>query len=139
MPTDKFIAAYLKAVMSGTTREELSKQIGISPDSIYQRIYDMHNKGVDKKMFPHLPTTGRQSFLDRVQAAVNDFKKTNGGQAAVVAAATTPAVKAVRKGKPPAEKPAAPPVTVDPPVGDDGDLDPSAALERMLDGGDIPF
>ena len=120
--TAVFVPAYLKAVATGMTREDLAAQLGIEPSSIYQRVYDMYQKGACQKTFPHLPTTGKQSYLDRIQAAVDDYRK-GGGQAAIVAAVTKQVGK---KGKPPAEK------TVT--VGDDGDLDATAALERLLNG-----
>ena len=123
--TAVFVPAYLKAVATGMTREDLAAQLGIEPSSIYQRVYDMYQKGACQKTFPHLPTTGKQSYLDRIQAAVDDYRK-GSGQAAIVAAVTKPAAKVDKKGQPPAEK------TVT--VGDDGDLDATAALERLLNG-----
>jgi hypothetical protein len=120
--TAVFVPAYLKAVATGMTREDLAAQLGIEPSSIYQRVYDMYQKGACQKTFPHLPTTGKQSYLDRIQAAVDDYRK-GSGQAAIVAAVTKQVGK---KGKPPAEK------TVT--VGDDDDLDATAALERLLNG-----
>ena len=119
--TAVFVPAYLKAVATGMTREDLAAQLGIEPSSIYQRVYDMYQKGACQKTFPHLPTAGKQSYLDRIQAAVDDYRK-GSGKAAIVAAVTKQVGK---KGKPPAET-----VT----VGDDGDLDATAALERLLNG-----
>ena len=137
--TAVFVPAYLRAVASGMTREDLAAQLGIEPSSIYQRVYDMYQKGACQKTFPHLPTTGKQSYLDRIQAAVDDYRKGSGKPDSLTTAAHPAIVAAVtkqvgKKGKPPAEKPVDPPVTVDPPVGDDGDLDPSAALDRLLNG-----
>ena len=138
--TAVFVPAYLRAVASGMTREGLADLLGIEPSSIYQRVYDMYQKGACKKTFPHLPTTGKQSYLDRIQAAVDDYRKGTGVPATLTTAADHAAIVAAvvkqtgKKGKPPVEKPAAAPVTVDPPVGDDGDLDPSAALDRLLNG-----
>jgi len=132
VPTVVFVPAYLRAVASGMTREDLAAQLGIEPSSIYQRVYDMYQKGACQKTFPHLATTGKQSYLDRIQAAVDDYRKGTGVPATPTTAAAHPAIVAAvvkqtgKKGKPPVE--------IDPPVGDDGDLDPSAALDRLLNG-----
>lgn len=106
MPTREFIPLYLEAVETGMTREAFAKKIGVLTETVYQRIYDMHQRGADPKDFPQLPTEGRRPFADKVRESVAQYRKTK------------------KKGV----------VTGTPATGSDGDLDPTAELERMLGG-----
>lgn len=113
MPVEEFVPLYLDAVASGMTREEFAAKLGVLPNSVYQRIYDMHAEGACKKTFPQLPLASRKSFAERVAAAVEQYRS------------GAPAPKRVgKKGKPPED--------AGPAIGSDGDLDPTAELERLL-------
>lgn len=73
MPVEQFIPQYLAAVDAGMMREDLAKKLGISTNTLYQRIHDLNNEcGTD---FPQLPLRGRKSLKDRVQEAVASYKK----------------------------------------------------------------
>ena len=101
MGAEEFIPLYLEAVEAGTTREDFAKQIGVSPLTVYQRIYEMHQKGACQKTFPQLPTNGRRSFIDRINAAVEDWQKSKGKEPKPANAEPKPKVepKARKKGQ----------------------------------------
>jgi predicted transcriptional regulator len=123
MAAEKFIPLYLEAVEAGTTREEFAKQIGVSPLTVYQRIYEMHQKGACKKTFPQLSTNGRRSFIDRINAAVEDWQKSKGKE---LAKPDKPEPKAKAKAKK-QEEPT-------PPAEDEGSTEGDKFLESLLNG-----
>lgn len=126
MASSQFIPLYLDAVAANMIREDFAASIFVCSNSVYQRIYDMHQKGACKKMFPQLQTRAKRSFVDRINDAVADWEKSKGQTAAVKATEQQPKVKA--KPKPKDEPLPAPP------AGPDGDVDTNAFLEQLLNG-----
>lgn len=72
MTVAKFIPMYLAAVEAGTTREEFARQLGVKPDTIYQRVYDLNRQ--HGAALPQLPSGGRISMADQVQAAIAAYR-----------------------------------------------------------------
>ena len=131
MQTAEFIPLYLDAVAAGMIREDFAESLGVNANTVYQRIYEMHQKGGDKKVFPQLQTRGKRSFTQKINDAVADWEKSKGKKAVIRAA-----VKATeQQPEPKARKRAAKTEPVlTPPDGPDGDVDTNAFLDQLLNG-----
>jgi len=132
MPAQEFVPLYLDAVAAGMIREDFAESIGVCANTVYQRIYEMHQKGACQKTFPQLQTRGKRTFVQKINDAVADWEKSKGKkavvQAAVKATAQQPEPKPKAKAKPKDE-----PVPT-PPAGPDGDVDTDAFLDQLLNG-----
>lgn len=78
LSSEQFVPLYLEAVEAEMTREDFADKIGVTSMTVYQRIYEMHQKGACKKTFPQLQTKGRRSYMDKINAAVEEWKKSKG-------------------------------------------------------------
>jgi transposase len=62
---EDFLDAYMKAVDEGISREEFAERIGVKPNTVYQRVYELRRKGIE---LTALPADGRKSTLERAKA-----------------------------------------------------------------------
>lgn len=72
MTVAQFIPLYMAAVDAGVTREEFAKKLGVKPDTIYQRVYDLNtNHGAG---LPQLRCEGRSPLSDQVKQALAAYR-----------------------------------------------------------------
>jgi hypothetical protein len=71
---EDFVRAYLSAVERGLARAAFAQEMGIKPETVYQRVYAL-NRQLSKvgKQLPTLPTNGRRSIADRAIAALRGY------------------------------------------------------------------
>jgi hypothetical protein len=67
MPIEQFIPLYLAAHKAGLTKEEFAKKIGVSPITVYQRVYELNREGLG---LPILGAKPKMSLIDRAKAAM---------------------------------------------------------------------
>jgi transposase len=89
MPIEVFLPLYMKAVETGMTKEEFSRKIGVLPDTVYQRIYELRHEGLD---IPLLKSKGRVSKLEKAKAILADLR--GGAKAGTVVAKASTKAKA---------------------------------------------
>jgi hypothetical protein len=73
IPLETFLPAYIKAYERGLTKEEFAEEIGLKPNTVYQRIYELR-KDVDPTI-PLLPTRHKQSISERAKAILDQIRK----------------------------------------------------------------
>jgi hypothetical protein len=72
---EDFVRSYLSAAERGLTREAFAKELGIAPETVYQRVYSLNRLlAKEGRQLPTLPTSGRRSIADRALAAIEAFK-----------------------------------------------------------------
>lgn len=72
MTVAKFIPLYMAAVDAGVTREEFARKLGVKPDTIYQRVYDLNtNHGAG---LPQLRCEGRAPLAEQVKQALESYR-----------------------------------------------------------------
>ena len=74
MPTETFVPLYLAAVEKGMNRQDFAESIGVTANTVYQRIHDMWVKGACQKTFPQLKARGKRSFMETVERAVAAYR-----------------------------------------------------------------
>lgn len=67
MPIEQFIPLYVAAHKAGLTKEEFAKKIGVSPVTVYQRVYELNREGLG---LPILGGKPKMSLIDRAKAAM---------------------------------------------------------------------
>lgn len=72
MPVDKFIPLYMAAVDAGMTRDEFAKKLGVRPETVYQRVYDLNTK--HDAGLPQLKMDERLSKAEAVKAAIAQYR-----------------------------------------------------------------
>lgn len=68
---DKFLPLYLQAAAEGITKEEFAEQLGLKPDTVYQRVYALRRKGAD---IPLLKSAGKVPLMEQATKIIADFK-----------------------------------------------------------------
>lgn len=75
IPIERFLPLYLKAVEEGMTKEQFSKAIGLKPQTVYQRVYELRRNGAD---LPMLPAANRLTLKERVQSILTEHQNGKG-------------------------------------------------------------
>jgi len=99
MPIEKFLPLYLAAAEQGMTKEEFAEKIGVKPETVYQRVYELRRAGLADDI-PLLKTEGRVPKLERAREIIK--ARLNGG--------VKPSKPKAKADKPASEKPVAEPV-----------------------------
>lgn len=68
---EKFLPLYLQAAAEGITKEEFAEQLGIKPDTVYQRVYALRRKGAD---LPLLRSAGKVPVMEQATKIIEAFK-----------------------------------------------------------------
>ena len=95
MPIEKFLPLYLAAAEAGMTKDEFAAKIGVKPETVYQRVYELRRAGLADDI-PLLKTEGRVPKLERAREIL---KARMGG------AKPAPKAKAAPKGEKVADEP----------------------------------
>jgi transposase len=66
MPIEKFLPLYMAAAESGMTKEEFATKIGVKPETVYQRVYELRRAGLADDI-PLLRTEGRVPKIERAR------------------------------------------------------------------------
>lgn len=69
---EEFLPLYLKAAEDGLTKEEFAEQVGLKPNTVYQRAYELR-RDVDPSI-PLLATRGRIPMQDRAAAILEEYR-----------------------------------------------------------------
>lgn len=74
---DKFLPAYLEAAEKGMTREAFAESIGLKPDTVYQRIYNLRKQ---RKDIPLLRAAGKVPMLEQADQIMDAYRKRAGSR-----------------------------------------------------------
>lgn len=66
MSIAEFLPLYMEAAENGLTKEEFAAQIGVKPDTVYQRAYELRKGGLEDEI-PLLRTEGRVPKLEKAR------------------------------------------------------------------------
>jgi hypothetical protein len=100
---DRFLPLYLEAAEKGVTKEEFAAQVGLKPDTVYQRVYALRRKGMD---IPLLRSKGKIPLLEQADKILTEYRAKRGAPA--------PAQSKAPKDKENPTKAAAPKADADP-------------------------
>lgn len=103
MMIDRFLPLYLEAAEKGVTKEEFAEQVGLKPDTVYQRVYALRRKGMD---IPLLRSKGKIPLLEQADKILTEYRAKRGTPA--------PAESKAPKAKENPTKAAAPKADADP-------------------------
>jgi hypothetical protein len=96
MPIEKFLPLYMAAAESGMTKEEFATKIGVKPETVYQRCYELRRAGLADDI-PLLKSEGRVSKLDKAKAILAGLR--GGAQAGTTAPKAKAKAKPAKDGK----------------------------------------
>jgi|688.fasta_scaffold411982_4 hypothetical protein len=71
-PIEKFLPAYMEAVARGLTRQEFADQMGLKPETVYQRVYEIRRAGHPE--IPQLTANPRLTLQEKVEAILGGQK-----------------------------------------------------------------
>jgi transposase len=66
MPIEKFLPLYMTAAEQGMTKEEFAEKIGVKPETVYQRVYELRRAGLADDI-PLLKCGSRVSKLEKAK------------------------------------------------------------------------
>ena len=67
----EFLPLYLDAAEQGVTKEDFAKQLGIKPETVYQRVYALRRAGKD---IPLLRSVGKMPLLEQADIVLAQYK-----------------------------------------------------------------
>jgi|LakMenEpi03Aug12_release.lakeMendotaPanAssembly.Ray.scaffolds.fasta_scaffold1825947_1 hypothetical protein len=87
---DRFLPAYLEAAEMGVTKEDFAAQLGIKPETVYQRAYALRRNGMD---IPLLKSAGKVPMLEQADRILAEYRAKKGAVPNEAAAQKGPAKK----------------------------------------------
>jgi transposase len=73
MPIEKFLPLYMAAAEQGMTKEEFAAKIGVKPETVYQRVYELRSEGLADDI-PLLKCGSRVSKLEKAKEILKSLR-----------------------------------------------------------------